>query len=214
MLILNNLLLTFKDRTLFDNLRISIDYHEKIGLLGRNGSGKSTLLRVIAKQQQLDSGSVTYDKKKKIGYLPQELILHSNKSVFDETMTTFASFLQLQDEAKTIEQELDGNPDSVTAHQLVDRYSTILEQLSHFDAAAATTKADTILNGLGFSEKQRNQSVDSLSVGWKMRVVLAKLLLQEADFYLFDEPTNHLDLSAKEWFLSLLVGLAIKEIDL
>ena len=204
MLILNNIFLAFKDRTLFDNLRIAIDYREKIGLLGRNGSGKSTLLKVIAGQQQLDSGSVTYDKKKKIGYLPQELILHSNKSVFDETMTLFASFLQLQDEAQTIEQELAVNTDHVIAHQLVERYSAIHEQLSHFDAVAANTKANTILRGLGFSEKQYKQSVDSLSVGWKMRVVLAKLLLQEADFYLFDEPTNHLDLPAKEWFLTLL----------
>ncbi len=204
MLILNNILLTFKDRTLFDNLRISIDYREKVGLLGRNGSGKSTLLKVIAGQQHLDGGSVTYDKKKKIGYLPQELILHSSKSVFDETMTVFASFLQLQDEAKNIEAELAVGADDETAHQLVDRYSTIQEKLSHFDAPAAKVKADAILHGLGFSEKQCAQVVDSLSVGWKMRVVLAKLLLQDADFYLFDEPTNHLDLPTKEWFLSLL----------
>ncbi len=204
MLILNNLLLTFKDRTLFDNLRFSVDYHEKIGLLGRNGSGKSTLLKVIAGYQQLDSGSVTYDKKKKIGYLPQELILQSNKSVFDETMTVFSTFLHLQDEAHTIEQELEISTDPVRSSELIEQYSTIQEKLTHFDAAAAVTKADTILNGLGFSQKQRNQTVDSLSVGWKMRVVLAKLLLQDADFYLFDEPTNHLDLPAKEWFLSLL----------
>lgn len=204
MLILNNISLSFKDRTLFDNLRISIDYREKVGLLGRNGSGKSTLLKVIAGQQYLDGGSVTYDKKKKIGYLPQELILRSSKSVLDETMTVFAEFLQLQDEALIIEDELSAGADDARAHQLVERYSILQEQLMHFDATAATTKADSILRGLGFSEKQRNQSVDSLSVGWKMRVVLAKLLLQDADFYLFDEPTNHLDLPAKEWFLSLL----------
>ncbi len=204
MLILNNILLSFKDRTLFDNLRISIDYREKIGLLGRNGSGKSTLLKVIAGQQYLDGGSVTYDKKKKIGYLPQELILSSNKSVFDETMTVFAEFLQLQDEAHSIENELSEGADDLLANQLMERYSAIQEQLIQFDATAVNTKADTILRGLGFSEKQRNQTVDSLSVGWKMRVVLAKLLLQDADFYLFDEPTNHLDLPAKEWFLSLL----------
>jgi len=204
MLILNNISLSFKDRTLFDNLRISVDYREKVGLLGRNGSGKSTLLKVIAGQQYLDGGSVTYDKKKKIGYLPQELILRSSKSVFDETMTVFAEFLQLQAEAQTIEEELSAGADDAVAHQLVERYSDMQEQLMHFDATAAKTKADGILRGLGFSEKQRNQSVDSLSVGWKMRVVLAKLLLQDADFYLFDEPTNHLDLPAKEWFLSLL----------
>lgn len=204
MLILNDILLTFKDRTLFNKLSLSIDYHEKAGLIGRNGSGKSTLLNVIAGQQNLDSGLITYDKKKKIGYLPQELILSSYKSVFDETMMVFADYVQMQKEAHLIEQKLADGMDDVSAHQAMERYTSIQEQLVHFDFPVALTKAEAILRGLGFSEKQRTQSVDSLSVGWRMRVVLAKLLLQEADFYLFDEPTNHLDLPAKEWFLSLL----------
>lgn len=203
-IIIHNLLLSFADRVLFDSINLSIDYSEKIGLLGRNGSGKSTLLKVIAGQQQADSGSVSYDKKKTIGYLPQELVLRSKKSVFDETLDVFSSFLQAKQEIKDIENRLATGVDDNTAAALVDRYAILQEQCAQFDENQANVKAERILKGLGFSESQCNQSIDTLSVGWRMRVTLAKLLLQEADFYLFDEPTNHLDLPTKEWFFSFL----------
>lgn len=202
--ILNNLFLAFGDRVLFDSINVTIDYSEKIGLLGRNGSGKSTLLKIIADQQQADGGTVLYDKNKTIGYLPQELVLESKKSVFDEVMDVFASFLQEKQEIKDIEEKLAAGVDDTSAVVLTERYASLQEHCAHFDEIEASVKAKKILVGLGFSESQCNQSVDTLSVGWRMRVALAKLLLQEADFYLFDEPTNHLDLSTKEWFFSFL----------
>ena len=204
MLILRNLTLSFVDRTLFDQINVSLAYDEKIGVLGRNGAGKSTLLKVIARQQEVDSGSISYVKHKKIGYLPQEVVLNSNQSVFDEAYSAFAEFVVLEKEKQTIEDTLSAGVDDETAQRLTDRYTTIIEQLAHFDSYAAQKDTKQILNGLGFSEDRFAQSVDKLSVGWRMRVVLAKLLLQKADLYLFDEPTNHLDLPTKEWFLSFL----------
>ena len=202
--IINNLLLSFGDRVLFDSINFSIDYSEKIGLLGRNGSGKSTLLKIIAGHEKPDSGSVSYDKKKTIGYLPQELVLESKKSVFDEIMDVFSSSLQEKQEIKNIEDTLSAGVDDEAAVVLAERYTLLQEHIKHFDEIESRVKAKKILMGLGFSEHQCNQPVDTLSVGWRMRVALAKLLLQEADFYLFDEPTNHLDLSTKEWFFSFL----------
>jgi ATP-binding cassette, subfamily F, member 3 len=203
-IIINDLCLSFGDRVIFNSINFSIDYSEKIGLLGRNGSGKSTLLKIIAGHDKPNSGSVSYDKKKTVRYLPQELVLESTKTVFNETLDVFSSFLRAKQEMHEIENRLETGVDDTTAASLTDRYAILQEHYAHFDENQALMKAERILKGLGFSEHQRNQSVDTLSVGWKMRVSLAKLLLQEADFYLFDEPTNHLDLTTKEWFFSFL----------
>lgn len=204
MLIIRNLTLSFTDKTLFDDISLSLAYNKKIGVFGRNGAGKSTLLKVIAQQQEVDSGSIVYNKNKKIGYLPQEVVLNSTQSVFDEAYSTFSEFVLLEKEKQSIEEKLNTVADAQEAEQLIDRYATVTEQLAHFDSHAARKDTEDILQGLGFSEDRFNQPVNTLSTGWQMRVILTKLLLQKADLYLFDEPTNHLDLPTKEWFISFL----------
>ena len=167
MIQIKSLCLSFGAQKVFNNISFLINGHEKIGLVGLNGSGKSTLLKIIAKQQEPDSGSVQRTSNKKIGYMPQEVVLTSTKSVVDEVM----SAIVIYDETET---------------------------------EATRAEAKKMLMGLGFSLYQMDQLVSDLSVGWRMRVVLAQLLMQKADFYLFDEPTNHLDIVTKEWFLNFL----------
>ena len=167
MIQVRNLNLLFGPRHLFSDISFSLGEYDKVGLVGLNGSGKSTLLKVIAGQQNIDSGTISIVRGKKVAYMPQEVVLLSDKSILDEAMTIFGEI-----------------------------------ELEDLSAKEAYTKK--MLMGLGFSNQQMVGAVDELSVGWKMRLVLAKLLLQDADFYLFDEPTNHLDIFAKDWFISFL----------
>ncbi|MGB8366962.1 MAG: ATP-binding cassette domain-containing protein, partial [Candidatus Babeliales bacterium] len=192
--------LSFRDRKIFDNISVTIQQKQRIGLVGQNGSGKSTLLRVITGNQSPDSGVVAINKNKKIAYLPQEVVLSSDKSILAETLSVFEQITVLEREGKELEEQLKKEQNE----KILERYLLIQEQLADFNIGAATAEAKKILMGLGFSLEQLEAAVSSLSVGWKMRIVLAKLLLQKADFYLFDEPTNHLDITAMEWFLQFL----------
>ncbi len=201
MIQLNNINLSFKDRVLFDSISVVFG-KQKIGLVGRNGAGKSTLLSIIAGINKPDRGSISTQRETTIAYMPQEIVLESLKSVFDEAYDVFVHFTQLEEEYLQIEERLTTNP--VNIQELLDRYQYIHEQLLHFDKSKSLARTKEILTGLGFSESMQQQSVAHLSTGWKMRLVLAKLLLQNADFYLFDEPTNHLDIVTKEWFCTFL----------
>lgn len=203
MIIIDNLKLLFGARAIFDGISTNFDRSAKIGCVGRNGAGKSTMLKVIAGMQGYDSGQISVERGRKIAYLPQEVVLASEKTVLDEAYTAFAEMALLQAELVEIEHKLEDE-----AHHsdvdLLERYAHIQEKLAHYNPAEALTSTRKVLTGLGFSEERINQSVNELSVGWKMRLVLAKLLLQDADFYLFDEPTNHLDIVAKDWFAHFL----------
>lgn len=200
MITVHKLRLSYGTRVIFDDVSFTLDQYERVGLVGRNGSGKSTLLKLIAGYAPIESGTISRAKSKTIAYLPQEVILSSNKTILEETYSTFQALFNLQQEAQEIEQKLEYDADEA----LLDRYSTIQEQLIELDPDTALAQTKKILMGLGFKEEQFDKPVDTLSVGWKMRIVLTKLLLQKADFYLFDEPTNHLDIVAKDWFLQFL----------
>lgn len=198
----SNICLEMIEQVIFNDVSFVFDQNQRIGLVGRNGSGKSTLLKVIAGQQQIDSGSVSIQKGKTIAYLSQDVVLQSDKSIVEETYTAFAYVADLLEDQKAIEAQLDTNPDDLD--DLLERYAVVCEKLLHVDQEAMRAEAKKVLMGLGFKPEQLDLPVANLSVGWKMRIVLAKLLLQKADFYLFDEPTNHLDIVAKEWFLQFL----------
>ena len=202
MIIAQSLLLRLGDKTLFEDVNFNFDHGSHIALVGRNGTGKTTLLNVIAGEQGLDGGSVGIKKDATIAYMQQHDVLASTKSVMDEALTVFDTVDALAEEAAVIEKELESGVD-VCADRL-DRYAHLHEQLAELNPESLRVEAKRMLLGLGFSEAQLGQAVSELSVGWKMRVVLAKLLLQKADFYLFDEPTNHLDIFAKDWFLDFL----------
>jgi ATP-binding cassette, subfamily F, member 3 len=196
-----NICLEMIDQVIFNDVSFVFDQNQRIGLVGRNGSGKSTLLKVIAGKQQIDKGSISIQKGKTFAYLSQDVVLQSDKSIVEEAYTAFAYVADLVEEQKAIEAQLDNADD---LDELLERYAIVCEKLLHVDQEAMKAEAKKVLMGLGFKPEQLDLPVANLSVGWKMRIVLAKLLLQKADFYLFDEPTNHLDIVAKEWFLQFL----------
>lgn len=192
--------LSFGAQDVFNNISFLINPNQRIGLVGRNGSGKSTLLKVIAGLHPVDSGVVALSKDFTLGYLPQEVVLESDQPIVQETFDTFTTIHTIKHELATLEPQLATNNDP----DLAIRYAHLCEALIHEEPEKKLALTKKMLLGLGFSEIQFEQPVNTLSTGWKMRIVLAKLLLKDADFYLFDEPTNHLDLIAKEWFLGFL----------
>ncbi len=203
MITINNLSLEFGSRSLYKGISCAINATQRIGLVGRNGEGKSTLLELIAQASTKPSSTsaISVAHAKKIVYLPQEVVLASDKTILEETFTAFARVYALLEEANNLELLLEQEPENSVYGQ---QYSDVQAELAHHNPDKARSEAKEMLMGLGFREEQFNQPVASLSVGWKMRIVLAKLLLQKADFYLLDEPTNHLDIVAKDWFLKFL----------
>lgn len=195
-----NVCLSFGEQIVFDDISFTINQHDRIGLVGRNGSGKSTLLKAIAHQQQLDSGSIAISSKKVIAYMPQEVVLESHKNIIDETLSAHVLLQKLLHEIAAIDEQLANHAQNID----LDRYAHLQAELAELNPARIKAEAVRILCGLGFHEDQMEKPVSNLSVGWKMRIVLAQLLLKKADFYLFDEPTNHLDIVAKDWFLEFL----------
>ncbi len=201
MIQVKNMHLQFGSQVVFDTINCLINKQDRIGIVGRNGTGKSTFLKILAKQMRPESGVIDIQKNFRIAYMPQEVVLTSTKSVLDETLHTFASLFELVKEKERLEivmQSGDQQPEDVNRYAEIEL--ELIEQ--NFNEKKAT--AQKLLSGLGFDQRKQTMSVDQLSVGWRMRIVLAKLLLQDADFYLFDEPTNHLDLATKEWFLQFL----------
>lgn len=196
----NNICLSFGEQKVFDNISFTVSPFDRIGLVGRNGSGKSTMLKAIAGQQHLDDGSVSIANKMTIAYMPQEVILESSKPVLEETLMACGDLVALQKEIAELDVRMHHNPTQAE----VERYAYAQAELGELNPARLVAQAQKILMGLGFNEAQLAKSVNELSVGWKMRIVLAQLLLKNADFYLFDEPTNHLDIVAKDWFLEFI----------
>lgn len=202
MIQLKNICLEYGQQTLYDNLSLTLHAHDRIGLVGRNGSGKSTLLKVITGNLGIDSGNINISKQQTIAYMPQEVLLQSNKTVQEEAFATFQQLNALLEESALLDQKIHSTDHPVDED--VERFAHIQHEIQELGLEEKQRKVDTILKGLQFDEEKRKTPVTQLSVGWRMRLVLAKLLLQDADFYLFDEPTNHLDLATKEWFLQFL----------
>lgn len=200
MIFIKNVTLQFGGQVVFDNISCALQQKDKIGLVGRNGTGKSTLLKVIAGQQDIDKGNIETQKGFKIAYMPQDVVIVSNKNVVDETMASLQQLYELAQEKDALAEIIQ---DNATEENMM-RYSELEFELIEQGYEEKRAQAQRILTGLGFDKTQQEKLVSQLSVGWRMRVVLAKLLLQNADFYLFDEPTNHLDITAKNWFLSFL----------
>lgn len=201
MIILKNIFLSFKNQSIFNGINGHINPKWRIGLYGLNGAGKSTLLKAIAGMQQLEKGAIVIEKGMNIAYMPQEVVLQSERSILDETMLTFTELVEAKKMVDELEQKVHKEPGNI---KLIDAYANACYELTHIEPEKKIAECQRILQGLGFSKQQFESPVNSLSVGWKMRIILAQLLLKKADFYLFDEPTNHLDIVAKEWFLRFL----------
>lgn len=202
MIFLKNITLNLSNKLIFNNISLNINQEQKIGLTGRNGAGKSTLLKLIGESLELDSGSLEIQKNKKIAYMPQEILFFSKKNILDEAFSVFDYYINLFKRKEDLEVIFNSGNNNI--EDLLKEYTNIIEELESFDINLALKKSKDILINLGFKEEDFKKPVSGLSSGYKMRLLLAKLLLQEADFYLFDEPTNHLDLHTKTWFENFL----------
>jgi ATP-binding cassette subfamily F protein 3 len=196
MLSLNNISFEFGSRYLYKDATWQINPGEKIGLVGLNGTGKSTLLRIINGEYALESGEISKIRNLSIGFLNQDLLSYSSgETILEVAMTAFADTLQLEKEINELLVKLETDHSDEVLHALHDKQVA-------FDAADGYNlrpKAEALLEGLGFSTADLSRALDTFSGGWRMRVMLAKMMLQQPDLLLLDEPTNHLDLPSIQW---------------
>jgi len=186
---------------LFDNVSFLISGKDRIGLAGKNGAGKSTMLKLIAGEQSPTKGEISKPKDFKLGYLPQDMIHQHGRTVFEETASAYAEITQLQNRLVEINKDLEVRTDYETDSysQLITDLTDISARLDIIGANNRDEEIEKILKGLGFDRNDFHRLTNEFSGGWRMRIELAKLLLQKPDVLLLDEPTNHLDIEAIQW---------------
>jgi ATP-binding cassette, subfamily F, member 3 len=190
----------FGEKTLFEGADWLLTPGDRVGLVGANGTGKTTLLRMLAGLEPPDHGQITRVKGSTVGYLPQEGLSHSGRSVFDECLSVFDELLSMQAEQHDLSDQMAALPhDSDEYRRAADRFGALQHQLQVHDAYALDARVGTVLHGLGFATGEWQRPCETFSGGWQMRIALAKLLLARPNVLLLDEPTNHLDLEARNW---------------
>ena len=201
MLNLTNITVSFGGRDLYKNISFQINPKDKIGIVGKNGAGKSTMLKLITGEQKPNSGTINTTNSLSIGYLPQEINVSSSEEILNEVLNANKQLLTINSRLNEINLELTNRVDyeSEEYMQLLSDLSDLNEQLLLLDGDNQLKDAELILKGLGFEQNELNKSYSSFSGGWKMRVELAKLLVQKPDVILLDEPTNHLDIESIQW---------------
>jgi ATP-binding cassette subfamily F protein 3 len=191
---------SFGGRVLLDSVSWQIDDRERVGLSGPNGAGKTTLLKMLAGLEEADSGSVIKPNGLTVGYLPQDGLAHSGRTLVDEVGLAFKPLLDMRAEISTLENQLGDESHSDTAHaEMLIRYSELQETFRRQDGYSIDLKITTVLRGLGFGPDDFEKPCETFSGGWQMRIALATLLLTRPGLLLLDEPTNHLDLDARNW---------------
>jgi len=195
MIIFSNLSKNYGKKVLFENLSLTVNHQEKIGLIGPNGAGKSTLFSLILGEIESSSGTIRTNKNLRIGFLPQEASFHSERTVLAELTEGDATVLSLSKEKSELEEK--NAADS-------KRYGEVLHELESLGFFELEHKAEKILMGLGFKEKDFSRPINQMSGGWQMRALLGKLLTFHYDLLLLDEPTNYLDLNAALWLKDYL----------
>ncbi|HEX6895138.1 MAG TPA: ABC-F family ATP-binding cassette domain-containing protein [Bryobacteraceae bacterium] len=190
----------FGPKLLFENLNWLITPKDRAGLVGANGTGKSTLLKTLAGIESLDYGSLSVTRGVSAGYLPQDGLSLSGRSVFAECMSVFSSFHEMEQEMEQLTQKMSElDPASEEYAQVADRFHDIDSTFRTRDGYAIEAQVGTVLAGLGFPHSDWHRRTEEFSGGWQMRIALAKLLLEKPNLLLLDEPTNHLDLEARNW---------------
>lgn len=200
MIFLRNLKLQYGERFIFRDASASIGPNDRIGLVGSNGAGKTTLLRILAGEELPDDGFVDKANQATIGYLPQDGIVSSGRSLYSEAETAFSDILELKSRIDRATLELQSLPTNS------DAYRTLLEEiggwersLENREIAKLPSLIESVLQGLGFEAHDMNRPTGEFSGGWQMRIALAKLLLARPSLLLLDEPTNHLDITSQRW---------------
>ena len=210
MITVNDISVQFSGTTLFSNVSFAINENDKIALMGKNGAGKSTLLKIVAGATKPTSGSITAPKEAVIAYLPQHLLATDNATVFEETSKAFAEITKIKVEIDAINEELTVRTDyeSEAYMVLIERVSELSEKYYAVEEINYEAEVEKVLKGLGFERNDFNRPTSEFSGGWRMRIELAKILLQKPDLILLDEPTNHIDIESVQWLEDFLINSA------
>jgi ATP-binding cassette subfamily F protein 3 len=206
MISVNQLSLRFGGFTLFENVSFLINDRDRIGLVGRNGIGKTTLMKILNRQMQYDEGSVAFPNHCSVGYLPQHLSFTDQFTVMQETLTAFQEVNQLENQIAKITEDVAQRTDyeSDSYADLINKLTEVTDRYHILGGDKRIALAEQTLKGLGFQPTDFERPTDQFSGGWRMRIELAKLILQRPDLLMLDEPTNHLDIEAIEWLESFL----------
>lgn len=210
MISIDALKVEFGGRILFSDVSFVINENDKIALMGKNGAGKSTLLKILAGVNKPSAGSVSAPKDYVIAYLPQHLLTEDNCTVFEETSKAFSSIFKMRDEIEAINQELTVRTDyeSDEYYKLIERVSEISEKFYSIEEINYDGEVEKVLKGMGFEREDFTRPTAEFSGGWRMRIELAKILLQKPDLILLDEPTNHMDIESIQWLEDFLINSA------
>lgn len=210
MISIESLTVEFWGKPLFDNISYVINKKDRIALIGKNGAGKSTMLKIIAGLQRPTSGNVSIPKDLTIGYLPQQMRHTDVRTVQQEAELAFSHIREMEESVARINQALLDRTDyeSDEYRRLIEQFSYLNEQLQLAGASNFQAEIEKTLLGLGFNRTDLDRPTSEFSGGWRMRIELAKLLLQRPDVLLLDEPTNHLDIESIQWLESFLATRA------
>lgn len=206
MLNVSELSISFQGEYLFENISFMLNGGDRVGLIGKNGAGKSTLLKLLSKQITPDTGVISTDKGLKLGILKQDIDFEKGRTVLQEAYQAFSELMSLEAEIQQLNQLLSERTDyqSESYHQLMVSLSDATHRYEILGGYTYQGETEKILLGLGFSREDFNKDTESFSGGWRMRIELAKLLLQNNDVLLLDEPTNHLDIESILWLEGFL----------
>jgi ATP-binding cassette subfamily F protein 3 len=208
MLSVNQLTAGFGGRMLFENISFLATRKDRIGLVGKNGAGKSTLLRIIAGQQLPESGNIAMQKELSLGYLSQDIVRGSHKTVAEEAASAFEEAIALQQEMEKIAHDLETRTDyeDPSYMKLAEHYQHLHDRFDMIDGHSSEGEMEKVLLGLGFERSDFIRPCTEFSGGWRMRIELARILLRRPDIILLDEPTNHLDIESIQWLEDFLAS--------
>jgi ATP-binding cassette subfamily F protein 3 len=200
----------FSGDTLFSDVSFVINENDKIALMGKNGAGKSTMMKIIAGEQKATRGHIRYPKDAVIAYLPQHLLTDDNCTVFEEASKAFKEIFSMRDEIERLNKELETRTDyeSDAYMNIIEKVSDLGEKFYALEEINYEAEVEKALRGLGFKRGDFHRPTSEFSGGWRMRIELAKILLQKPDLILLDEPTNHVDIESVIWLEDFLLNKA------
>ncbi|MBP0903151.1 ATP-binding cassette domain-containing protein [Mariniflexile gromovii] len=206
MMNIHNLSISFQGEYLFEDITFKLVNGDRVGLIGKNGAGKSTMLKILSKEMEPDTGQIAADKELKIGFLKQDIDFILGRTVLEEAYEAFTEIKQLEAKMDAVNTQMAERTDyeSEGYHQLMVDINELQHQYEILGGYNYQGDTEKILQGLGFKREDFNKLTDTFSGGWRMRIELAKLLLQNNDILLLDEPTNHLDIESIIWLEGFL----------